>query len=52
MGPSSVGRKSICEALGMVRLFASKYVGPSVAWMDNGSVGPSSVCRVHSTAWL
>ena len=27
----------------MARLFASKYVGPSVAWMDNGSVGPSSV---------
>ena len=35
MGPSSVGRKSICEALGMDSLFASKYVGPSVAWMDN-----------------
>ena len=36
MEPSSVGTKSICEALGMVSVFASKYVGPSVAWMDIG----------------
>ena len=25
----------------MARLLVGNYVGPSVAWMDNGSVGPS-----------
>ena len=52
LGSSSVGRKSICGVLGMARLFASKYEGLSVAKMDNGSVGPSSVYRALSTAWL
>ena len=51
VGPSAVGTHAEWT-FGMVSLFASKYMRPSVAWMDDGYVGPSSVCRAFSTAWL